>query len=145
MTTQAEHGHGPNDGEREYEVGMDEFFKSGSANLYNNMKRTYDEYQEISLTHRRTLESTLQRLQIVAEQNLTNMMTNAQNIQASVQRSVTNALSQDDLITFQAAAHRDIAINRQWNNHWNYQAFRAADEHVTGGHGAGHTPEEQLA
>lgn len=35
--------------ERSFETGEDEFFKAGSENMYNNMKRTFDAYQNLEL------------------------------------------------------------------------------------------------
>jgi len=45
----------PNQGEREFETGADEFFKAHSALTATNAKRTYDVYQDLDLvTARRT-------------------------------------------------------------------------------------------
>jgi hypothetical protein len=43
----------PNQGEREFETGADEFFKAHSELNALNGKRTYDEFQDISLTSAR--------------------------------------------------------------------------------------------
>jgi len=49
------------DNEREFEVGMDEAWKA-------NIKRTYDEYQDLSLAHARNLNQVaLQALQNATE------------------------------------------------------------------------------
>lgn len=47
----------PNQAEREFEVGEDEFFKSHSELTAANEKRTYDEFQDISLTSARRSQS----------------------------------------------------------------------------------------
>ena len=43
----------PNQGEREFETGTDEFFKAHSELNALNGKRTYDEFQDVSLTSAR--------------------------------------------------------------------------------------------
>ena len=50
-----------NQGEREFEIGMDEAWKA-------NMKRTYDEYQDLSLSHAKNLNQVaLQSMQNAVE------------------------------------------------------------------------------
>ena len=39
----------PNQGEREFETGSDEFFKAHSELTATNAKRTYDAYQDLDL------------------------------------------------------------------------------------------------
>jgi hypothetical protein len=47
----------PNQAEREFETGSDEFFKAHSELNAVNAKRTYDEFQDISLTSARRSQS----------------------------------------------------------------------------------------
>jgi hypothetical protein len=76
--------------EREFETGSDEFWKASSQNNYNNMKRTYDTYQDLDL-------------------NLSRQMN-----QLSVQ-ALQNAVETANMVGKQAVRHADIAIDRQWN------------------------------
>lgn len=68
---------------------------------YINAKRTYDEYQDLGLNVARDIHGlTMQVMQNgITAGNLAN----------------NNALGSADLIMKQAIAHRDIAIDRQWN------------------------------
>ncbi len=112
-----------------------------------NVKRTYDEYQELSLTSRRNLEQRMGEISLLALHNITNAQSNDQNIQALALRAINNALSHDTAINQQQIRHADLAIDRHWNGIARFQTLRTAEEHVAGGHGAGHpsSPEAQLA
>lgn len=92
---------GPNKGEREFETMSDEFFKAGSENMYNNMKRTYDEYQGVQLDQTRALNN-------IAIQALQNAVSVAQKV-------ANNSAETDNMVAKQAVRHSDIAIDRQWN------------------------------
>ena len=77
--------------------GIDEFWKGQIGNLFNNAKRTYDEYQAVSL------ESIgRNRNNLDAVQNLT--------VQA-----LQNAVETANMVSKQAVRHGDLAIDRQWN------------------------------
>lgn len=54
----------PNNGEREFEVGEDEFFKAHSELNALNGKRTYDEFQDVSLASARRSQGHLDDLNI---------------------------------------------------------------------------------
>ena len=84
------------DNERGYEVGMDEFFKTASGNLYNNMKLTYDQ----ALKHIATIDN-------IAVQALQNAVVVANKL-------AMNSAETDNMIAKQAIAHRDIAIDSTW-------------------------------
>jgi len=95
-------------GEREYETGSDEFFKAGSQNLYNNMKRTYDEYQHESLESIRRNRSYVDKVLSDAQQN----DNSKQNLAT---QALQNAVETANMVSKQAVRHADIAIDRQWN------------------------------
>lgn len=76
----------------------------------------------------------------MAEQNLADSLRHRNNLQALTERAYANALTADHLGTFQGYAHRDIAVNKEWNNPYNYQALRSVEDPP-----GGHPPEEQLA
>jgi len=76
--------------EREFETGMDEVFKFISEMVAANMKRTYDEYQDIALASARRSQS------------------NYDSIMAQSLRHMEE-LHQD------ARRHGDLAHDRQWN------------------------------
>jgi len=87
----------PFDAERGYEVGMDEFFKGAQANLYNNMKLTYD----ATLTQFMSLNN-------IALQAL-------QNAVQVAHRVANNGVETDNMIAKQAVAHRDVAVDATWD------------------------------
>ena len=80
-------------GEREFEVGKDEAW-------FANIKRTYDEYQGMSLQHARNLDN-------IALQAIQNAVTVANKL-------AMNSAETDNMIAKQAVAHRDIAIDCEW-------------------------------
>lgn len=79
------------------EVQQNEFFASHSQIIAANEKRTYDEYQELSLTSARRAQADFDRLQMLSTQALQNAITTA------------------DMVAKQAIRHGDIAIDNQWN------------------------------
>lgn len=87
----------PNNGEREFETGNDEFFKAGSQVNYLNAKRTYDAYQDLDLLRARQHQVEQTRVNQIAEQALQNA------------------------VSFQAAANQqmlrlvDLASDSFWN------------------------------
>lgn len=83
----------PNGGEREFETGTDEFFKSGSQVNYANVKRTYDAYQDLDLLRARQAETERSRINTIAEQALQN----AVSFQAAASKQLLelNALAND--------------------------------------------------
>lgn len=88
-------------GEREFETGKDEAW-------FANIKRTYDEYQQVSL------ESTKNNQAYVAK-----VVSDAQ-VDTEAKRNIANQALQNavetaNMIGKQAVAHRDIAINKEWN------------------------------
>jgi hypothetical protein len=87
----------PNQGEREFETGADEFFKAHSALTATNAKRTYDVYQDLDLVTARRTQLQFDQIQNVALQAL--------------QNSVETA----NMVAKQAVWHADIAIDNQWN------------------------------
>ena len=109
----------PKQTERSFEVGMDEFFKHMSATTAANVKRTYDEFQEVSL-------ESIRRNRVYVDEVLHDARNHSNNLNnvalQCLQNAVENAnfkakniLDTANLINKQAAAHRDLAIDREWN------------------------------
>lgn len=70
---------------------QERFWDNASQVLFSNIKRTYDEYQGVSLDHQRALNQiTIQALQ--------------------------NAVETANLVGKQAVRHTDIAIENQWES-----------------------------
>lgn len=80
--------------EREFEVGMDEAWKA-------NIKRTYDEYQDVALGLTREMNA-----------HINKVMSDAQTLTNQIQQ---NAIESANMVAKQAIRHADIAIDRQWN------------------------------
>lgn len=94
--------------EREAETGTDDFFKHASQNNAINMKRTYDEYQHESLEsirRNRTVVDRMAGLSVDHDSQIRNLSMQA----------LQNAVETANLVGKQAVAHRDIAIDREWN------------------------------
>ena len=90
----------PNKAEREFETMADEFYKTGSMAWFANVKRTYDEFQDLSVRTARDVHNlTLQVMQ---------------NAIAAAKRQVNNGIFVDHLANLQAIAHRDVAIDSTW-------------------------------
>lgn len=97
--------------EREFETMSDEFFKAGSMNMYNNMKRTYDEYQHESL-------ESIRRNRAYVDKVLSDS-------QALTTQAMQNAVETANAIGKQALRHEALAADRQWNV--DEQGYTAAD------------------
>lgn len=101
--------------EREAETGTDDFFKNSSqrnalygALLGSNDKRTYDEYQHESLSQVRENRQIVERMaQLSVDHD--NAVRNV-SLQA-----LQNAVETANVVGKQTIAHRDIAIDREWN------------------------------
>lgn len=87
----------PNQAEREFETGTDEFFKGHSQINALNNKRTFDEYQDLALTSARRSQSHFDTLS-----------------QLSVQ-ALQNAVETANMVGKQAVKHADIAADAMWN------------------------------
>jgi BMFP domain-containing protein YqiC len=83
--------------ESEFETGMDESYKALSPLMVLNGKRTYDEFQDISLAAARRSQNDYDE------------------VRAYSRLALQNAVNNADLLAKQAIAHRDIAIDREWN------------------------------
>lgn len=98
--------------EREFEIGMDEAWKSNLKLLFDitlaNMKRTYDEYQQASLESIKQNQSYIQK--ILSDAQVDTLTKN--NI---ANQSLQNAVETANMVSKQAVRHADIAIDRQWN------------------------------
>ena len=116
-------GKKPTGAEREYETGMDEFYKSTMGEkdslLFANRKRTYDEYQQESLETIRMNRSYVAKTLSDASQN-DNVRQNIANqaLQNAVETAnivAKNTIETSNMIGKQAVRHGDIAIDREWN------------------------------
>ena len=98
--------------EREFEIGMDEAWKSNMKMMFDftlaNMKRTYDEYQQASLESIKQNQSYVQKILSDAQAHFNTQ----QNIAT---QALQNAVVTSDMVAKQAVRHADIAIDRQWN------------------------------
>ena len=91
----------PNQGEREFETGTDEFFKSHSELTATNSKRTYDAYQDLDLVLARRSQLQFDQIQNIALQAL--------------QNSVETA----NMVAKQAVRHADVAADALWTDELN--------------------------
>ena len=87
--------------EREFETGKDESW-------FANIKRTYDEYQQLSLDLLRKINAHYDKL-ISDAQQYDNSRQGIANL------ALSNAVDTANLVNKQAVAHRDVAIDRIWN------------------------------
>lgn len=95
--------------------GMSEEKKSGSKDepwyetlMFTNAKRTYDEYQDIALASARRSQSHLDTLNQLSVQALQNAVETANLIGKNTSETA-------NLTGKQGVAHRDIAIDNEWN------------------------------
>lgn len=104
----------PNNGEREFETGTDEFFKAHSELTALNGKRTYDAYQDLDLQIARRSQLQFDQIQNVALQAL--------------QNSVETA----NMVAKQAVRHADVAADALWTDELN-PITRGAGSNLTAG------------
>ena len=104
----------PNNGEREFETGTDEFFKAHSELTAINAKRTYDAYQDLDLGIARRSQLQFDQIQNVALQAL--------------QNSVETA----NMVAKQAIRHADVAADALWTDELN-PVTRGAGSNLTAG------------
>lgn len=105
----------PNQAEREFETGSDEFFKnqsqvnSAQSNAwFANVKRTYDEFQHESLESIRQNRTAVSKIVSDAQQFDNHRQTIAN-------QALQNAVETANMVGKQAVRHGDIAIDAQWN------------------------------
>lgn len=79
-----------------------------SALLFSNQKRTYDEYQQESLESIKRNRSYVDK--VLSDAHGYDM--NARNVAT---QALQNAVETANMIGKQAVAHRDLAIDREWN------------------------------
>jgi len=87
--------------EREFETGKDESW-------FANVKRTYDEYQEVSLNEIRKNKRYIEKVLSDAQQN-DNWRQGIANL------ALANAVFSSNLCNLKALGHGDLAVDRQWN------------------------------
>jgi len=108
--------------EREFEVGMDEFFKglssSALAAWIANIKRTYDEYQDVGVKSARSQGKLADRIGMNAathDQNVNNVSLQALQGAVTTQDMLAkNAVTTIDMVGKQAVRHGDVAIDGHW-------------------------------
>lgn len=109
----------PKQTERSFEVGMDEVFKTVATMTAANVKRTYDEFQQESLESIRRNRTYVDGVLNDAKNHSNNLNNIAiqclQNAVENANFKAKNCLDTANLVNKQAAAHRDIAIDREWN------------------------------
>ena len=88
-------------GRKHQDIGQDEAWAT-------NLKRTYDEYQEVSLESIKRNRSILDKI-ISDAQQFDNQR------QAVANQALQNAVETANMVGKQAVRHSDIAIDRQWN------------------------------
>lgn len=73
-----------------------------------NVKRTYDEYQDLSLRTSREHQALFDKI-------LTDSLQNDNVRQNIANQSLQNAVESANMVSKQAVRHGDLAIDRQWN------------------------------
>jgi len=104
----------PNQGEREFETGTDEFFKAHSELTAANAKRTYDAYQDLDLVLARRSQLQFDQLQNVALQAL------------------QNSVETSNMVAKQAVRHADVAADALWTDELN-PVTRGTGSNLTAG------------
>ncbi len=104
----------PNQGEREFETGSDEFFKAHSELTAANAKRTYDAYQDLDLVAARRSQLQFDQLQNIALQAL------------------QNSVETSNMVAKQAIRHADVAADALWTDELN-PVTRGAGSNLTAG------------
>lgn len=105
----------PNQAEREFETGSDEYFKHRSevnASYVDpwiaNIKRTYDEYQQESL-------ESIKRNRTIVDKLVSDAQQYDNQRQVIANQALQNAVETANMVAKQAVRHSDIAIDNQWN------------------------------
>ena len=91
----------PNGGEREFEIGKDEAW-------FANIKRTYDEFQQLSLESARRNRTAVDKI-------VSDAQSHDNNVRNVSLQALQNAVETANMISKQAVAHRDVAIDHTWN------------------------------
>lgn len=94
--------------EREFEIGMDEFFKGLSEAWGANVKNTYDIQQNLVVNALKQAQQELASINAITIQALNDSKT-------VTSRSNTLAVGTDNMVGKQAVRHGDLAIDHQWN------------------------------
>ena len=94
--------------EREFETGMDEFFKAASGNNYNNMKRTFDAHQDLDFERARGNNYGAEAIRSEERKS-------ASERDKIANQALQNAVETANMVSKQAVRHSDVAIDRQWN------------------------------
>ena len=83
------------------DIGQDEAWAT-------NLKRTYDEYQEVSL-------ESIKRNRSIVDKIVSDAQQYDNQRQVIANQSLQNAVETANMVGKQASRHADIAIDRQWN------------------------------
>ena len=113
-----------NPGQREF----DDVSEAWSA----NQKALFDDFRSHVEGLRTLQQANLSNVITATAQMNTNMVAQSNAVNQQIARLMTSGVGYDSLAHAQSVAHRDVAVNKEWNNPFNLQAFRAADEHAQG-------------
>lgn len=94
--------------ERSFETGSDEFWKFMSELNAGNFKEAYDLWTAVQTDGARNAQQLYQR---AAQAGLDY----DQSVRSSAALALSNAVDTANLVNKQAVAHRDIAINNEWD------------------------------
>jgi len=94
--------------ERSFEIGMDELWKFYLGMIASNVKRTYDEYQQVSLEGIKNQQKYQEKVLSDAQQS-----DNARQVIAN--QALQNAVENANALSKQMLAHTELARDRQWN------------------------------
>lgn len=99
-------------GEREFETGKDEAWFTKIMELHStwlaNMKRTYDEYQQVSL-------ETIKRTSLHFDKLISDAQGHDNARQTIAEQALQNAVETANMVGKQAVRHGDVAIDGHWN------------------------------
>ena len=88
--------------------GIDEFWKAQVGNLFNNAKRTYDEYQNVSLDG-------TGKNRVHFDKAVTDIQESDNRKRNIADQALQNAVETANMVGKQSVRHSDLAIDRQWN------------------------------
>ena len=106
----------PNQGEREFETGTDEFFKgqseAQSGLLFLNHKRLFDEMLQESLETSRQQRTLFNKMMADSQMLSNQLMQNAIGVTHKVSEQSAETAN---MVGKQAVRHSDVAADNQWN------------------------------
>ena len=88
--------------------GLDEFAKFQTENMMNNAKRTYDEYQRVSLDG-------VDKNRVHFDKVVSDAQESDSRKRNIADQALQNAVETANMVGKQAVRHADLSIDRQWN------------------------------